>query len=292
MRIDNVADGRSVRPATTIAAIAAVVVIFGIVGFFRVERSREITSEPTDSPMQVPLWVPADQVEYDDGIAHNFDSPDVLAPLREREALDMVVDGAATDEEIALRLMHWARSQFEPGRPDPYPPPNATHILDEIRADRTGGFCAQYCFVFMQAAGSLGVPVRMVTISGHELTEVWTSEQQRWILFDPMYTLQVLDENGTPLSALDTRDRFREGGAVSLSTDQTYPGSAEEYFQRFDRLAIWGRNDFVSRPLNFPDFRYCRIWVEPIPEAGIPSGSLSSPGPELYIPPADSLGGH
>src|SRR5438093_108782 len=83
------------------------------------------------------------------------EEPRVLA-LRTEEKLDAVLAGSKSEMEVFKRLMAWARSQFEPGIPDPYPLCNGTSILSDIRSGKTGGFCGQYAYVLGDALKSFG----------------------------------------------------------------------------------------------------------------------------------------
>jgi hypothetical protein len=274
----------NVKWTITTTAILGAVVCFGLLGYSRLELDGVTPRAATSRPIQVPLWVPPEDVVYDEGIVFAFDPPEALAGLRQSEQLDRVVAGATTDEERVRRLMRWTRSQFEPGYPSLYPPPDAMVILREIRAGRTHGFCAQYCFVLVQAAASFGIPARLVTIAGHEVTEAWLDDQQRWSLFDPMYRLQVLDIEGRSLSALEIRQAWQADRDLVLDAGHLFPGNARDYSKKFHQLAVWARNDFISRPLNFRDFERCRVWFDP--EETMPPGFITTTSTAvLYSPP-------
>jgi len=128
-------------------------------------RRRDIGLEVSSGsdPIHIPLWVPRAQVRHKTRFTCRWDGPGPLARFRTAERLDNVVRGSGSDEARARKLLHWTRAQFEPGRPDPYPPPDATTTLREIRSKHTGGFCAQYAFVLVQALQSFGQPARVVT---------------------------------------------------------------------------------------------------------------------------------
>ena len=154
-------------------------------------------------PIYVPLFIDPEKVVYKARFNFTFDPQEVLIHYRYSENLDVVIKNCIGDLEIAQKLMNWSREQWEPGRPDPYPPINAVKILEEIRSGRTDGFCAQYNYIFVQALQSLGMKSRYVTIKNHEVTEVWISEFKKWVCFDPLYNSIYLSKENIPLSVIE-----------------------------------------------------------------------------------------
>ena len=226
-------------------------------------------------PITVPLFVSPDKVSHLPRFHFSFDDEEVLRPLRNREGLDKVVTGAKTDIEVFLRLMEWVRSQWSPGRPDPYPPIDATVILDKIRKGETGGFCAQYCFVLVQSLQSLGYKARYVTIKGHEVTEVWSPELSKWVMLDPLYELYVM--KGTiPLSVIEIHNVISMAGHGLKVHGKKRPEDLRGYLSRYGKFAVWCKNDHVSSPINFFDFERYKIYF------------LDDPNERMYIP-AESL---
>ncbi len=271
-----------------LAVVLAAVVLFGLIGITRLERERRASA--VDPPLSVPLFLDPGRVAHDSRLTFTFDPPEVLAPLRRQEGLDDVVAGATSDEEAYRRLTGWVREQWEPGRPDPYPPPDARVILRDIRDSFTGGFCAQYCFVLVQAVQSFGLPARMVTVTGHEVVEAWLRDQRRWVMLDPTYELQVMDGAGRTLSALEIHRAAAAGEPVAFTDGNRADESPEAYARRFLRFAVWIRDDFVSRPMNFTDFDRYRVWFAPGGGEGLPAESLRTPFAEDLYPEPTWLG--
>jgi hypothetical protein len=162
-------------------------------------------------------------------------------------------------------------------------------ILSEIRAGHTGGFCAQYCYVLVQALQSFGVPARLVTIADHEVSEVWLESERRWVMLDPLYELQVFNQRGLSLSALGIRRGLDEGQRLTLSADHRFPGRDGAYLARFRRLGYWLRNDLVDRPLNFTDLRRYTVWFDPAPDDCPPEQALSTTAARDVYPGAEEL---
>jgi hypothetical protein len=131
-----------------------------------------------------------------------------LAELAARENLISVVQGARNEFEVILRLKEWTAKQFPHGTPSPYPPWDAIIILDWIRSGITGGFCAQYSQVFLQALASLGLQGRYVEIGldsnpyAHYVMEVWSNQFNKWVVMDVDYNMHF-ERGGIPLSALE-----------------------------------------------------------------------------------------
>lgn len=107
-----------------------------------------------------------------------------LVRLREREHLDRVVAGAPTQFDAIVRLRHWARGQWEPGRRFYYPAWDALEILNLARRNDNRGFCAQYAVVFLQACQAMGIHARYVDLAGHFTAGVWSDDFDKWVIMD------------------------------------------------------------------------------------------------------------
>ncbi len=262
-----------------VIAVAAAVVGLGGINLSRLIGSGGAQPSPyeaTEPPVRVPLFVPPDTVDHQTRFRFTYDPASALSDLRQGEELDGVVAGSATEAEAWLRLARWTARQWEQGIPSPYPPPDARIILGDIRAGFTGGFCAQYCVVLVQAIQSFGAPARQVTIEGHEVVEAWLADEHRWIMLDPTYDLTVLDADGRILSTLEIRLAGERGEAAGLRLSEGHraPEVVEQYVARFDNLAVWIRNDHISRPMNFTDFDRYRVWFAPRDPSTLPDVAL------------------
>lgn len=256
---------------TAIWAVSIAVVLGGAVGVvLRLPREGPRAAKP----LRVSLFVDPAQVVQRSRLRFSYDPPEALSALRREEGLDDVVAGAESDGEAWRRLMEWTSAQWTYGRPDPYPPPDARIILRDIRSGFTGGFCAQYCFVLVQAIQSFGVPARLVTITGHEVAEAWLPDEGRWVMLDPSYRLQVTDLRDRTLNALEIRRAVEGGEPLTFTAGHRAPSSVEEYAARFLSFAVWLRDDFVSRPMNFADFDRYRVWFDPPADAALSPRSL------------------
>lgn len=228
-------------------------------------RASDADSVPMSERIYPPLFVDRESVHHVTRFNFTYNPVSALADYRRAENLDSVVRGAKGDFEKARALMRWTRQQWNPGRPDPYPPINAMIILREIRAGRTGGFCAQYNYVFVQAVQSFGIRARYVTLPRHEVTEVWVREMGKWVCFDPLYEAFCTDQEGTPLSVYEIYAASRRNTPVIIRVRRPIPG-AGDYIRLFERFAVWLKNDHVSSPMNFEDIEYYKVHFFEKPE--------------------------
>ncbi|MCI0548624.1 MAG: transglutaminase-like domain-containing protein [Candidatus Rokubacteria bacterium] len=247
------------------------------------EEARSSSSSPR-KPMTVFRFVDPAEVRHRTRFMFSFDPPPALAELRSAERLDSVVAGAASDIDRFRRLTAWARAQFEPGIPDPYPPLDARIILRDIRSGFTGGFCAQYNYVLAQSLMSLGYPARYVTVEHHEVIEGWLRDERRWVCLDPLHSATYVDEEGRALSVLEIVSRAR-AGRPPLPGPGSLPSAATEAARAFTRFEVWIRNDHVSRPINFTDIDRYKVSFRWEGEAR-GDGALATSLPEdLYFDP-------
>lgn len=250
-------------------------------------KAKEVGREK-GKPIEVPLFVPSERVVHHPRFYFSFDNKEILKPLRKREKLDQLIAGAKTDIEVFRRLMKWVRAQWSPGRPDPYPPINAIVILDKIRKGETGGFCAQYCFVLTQCLQSLGYKARYVTVKGHEVTEVWSPKLLKWVMLDPLYELYI-SKGVIPLSVFEIHNMTLKGEHDLEVYAKKDPGDLRAYLSRYEKFAVWEKNDHVSKPINFFDIERYKIYFldEPNDRMDVPRESLYTFFPEdLYFNPS------
>lgn len=146
-----------------------------------------------------------------------------LAAYAQRENLAGVVAGARDEFQAMLMLKEWAAAQFKHSYPDPYPPWDAMEVLDWIRSGRTGGFCAQFAQVYLQALQALGFRGRYLEIGSakipfeHYVMEVWSNQFDKWVVMDVDYNAHF-ERDGVPLSALEVHDALVAGKTSEITT--------------------------------------------------------------------------
>ena len=243
--------------------------ILGLIALYTTYRIGEINGAarcfsfqqeqtPSENPIHVPLFINPEDVKYERRFHFMFDPPEVLQQYRRAEQLDEVVKEIPNTLQKVIKLLYWTRSQWEPGRPDPYPPINARIILNEIRSGRTGGFCAQYNYVFVQALQSFGIKARYVTIHDHEVTEVWLEEFKKWGCFDPYYNTYYTDMNQIPLSVYEIYTLVKEQKTPRIAGQHTIE-NISAHFQKFTTFAVWLKNNHISSPINFQDIAFYKV---------------------------------
>lgn len=212
---------------------------------------RQTSTEPQPAPS-----VPGVALSNYHFIYENPQEPKVLM-LRRQEKLDDVLNGARTEMEIFERLTLWARRQFKPGFPDPYPLCNGFDILKDIRSGKTKGFCGQYAYLLADALKSIGFyDVRYVEIAqdaqrSHFLVEVWSNRLARWILLDGLYAAVIEDASGAPQSAWQAHSAVIAKTSQQLhrrwlTSEKEVPRNPDsEYFALYSRTAVSLRNDLA-----------------------------------------------
>ena len=140
-----------------------------------------------------------------------------LKKYREKFELDKVVAGAQTEFEAQLRLMRWAYEIPINGL-DPY----AWNYYDLplLKKDDKGNIVLQkdykgrrrdnhclYCnLTLIGGCLAMGYPARWVNIStkhtyGHEVTEVWSNDFNKWVFLDATRDYYIYDpDTGVPMS--------------------------------------------------------------------------------------------
>jgi len=213
----------------------------------------------------------------------DFKHPKLVA-LRKKYKLDQVVAGCKTEFEKLLKLRNWVAGQWKYDPPtEGYPAWDADEIL-ELKQ----GFCVQYAIVYMQCLQSLGYNARFVfgyhpgVMGGHEVTEVWSNQYNKWIMMDANANLHHADpRTDEPLGMLEVHDRMTRAiygdkqidptnkppgirGVENLATCRRMATEAEYSDPttwkkpRWPRYAKWGmirmmpRNNFYSEQYPLP----------------------------------------
>jgi hypothetical protein len=210
-------------------------------------------SRRSNGPVILSIWrLPSGAIFFAEDTSNSQ-----LQAYRKREHLDDVVRAADSDFLKILTLAQWTSRQFVASQPAPrYPPWNAQIILDWIRGGVTGGYCAQYAFVFGQACQSLGYQPRYLDIAapdgargGHFTTEIYVPSLKRWIVFEPEWGYYYADKQGRPLDALDLHRL-----AVGQRKETVYKLPTKEkvdpqWLKLFYYFRYYLRNNFLSVPV-------------------------------------------
>jgi hypothetical protein len=220
-----------------------------------------------------------------------------LQDLRSRFELDRVVEGAATEFEAQLRLMRWSYEvpigQINPYGWNYYDLPQLERdeqgrikMLGDYEKRRREGHCLFCNLTLIAACLAMGYPARWVNVStkhtyGHEVTEVWSNEFDKWVFLDATLDYYIYDpDSGIPMNLVEISERLAEimpGPATWEHPIQWHlPDPAVLDRVRIacregeNRHTVWGpddavgnlflkghfqmplRNDFASRPTPVP----------------------------------------
>lgn len=139
-----------------------------------------------------------------------------LRKLRRLYKLDEVVKNCKTQFEKIVALNYWVANQWKWHPPVKYPDWNALQILEKQKNGKPlGGFCGHFAIVMVQCCLALGITARFIfsklegVIFGHEVTEVWSDEYDKWIMMDPNINRYFRDrKTNIPLSALELHEQL------------------------------------------------------------------------------------
>jgi hypothetical protein len=188
-------------------------------------------------------------------IEEDFQNPQLQA-LRRRERLDVLMKPGMTDLQKILALAKWTSQQWVAGNPLPnYPPWNARVILDRIRSGKTGGFCAQYAFVFGQACQSFGYMVRYLDLAspesaaGHFTTSVYVPSLRKWIVVESEWGYCYRDQQGRFLNELELHDWAIGKRNDPITLYPTTKSADPSFLQLFYYFRYYLRNNYLTVPV-------------------------------------------
>ena len=153
-----------------------------------------------------------------------FENPK-LKKLRRQEQLDMIVAEAKTEFDRQVLLLDWVYRRIKKfGAPtsDAF---GALEILEAV--DKGHSFnCMYYGRLMVSAAAAMGwidramgVRIGKITYGSgapeHTITEIWSNQYCKWVMFDPTYAMYV-EKDGVPLNAWEIRQEWFYGDADSL----------------------------------------------------------------------------
>jgi len=125
---------------------------------------------------------------------------------------------AETQFEHIIKLCDWTHRQWDHSLPKPWPLDNAVDILRDVRSGKTGGWCGQFVYAFVDVLKSMGYfSARYLELSTpskqtHYSAEVWSDEHRKWVAFDPDFNLYMRkSRTKEPASALEVRDSLYGG---------------------------------------------------------------------------------
>ena len=193
---------------------------------------------------------------------------DRLQYLREYFRLDEVVGGCSTEFEKYEVLATWLRGQWRDGwnpvrikgLKTPWDAWTALNLNSDFKAS---GMCTIYANTFVQCALSVGLTARGVLLDHHFISEIWSNEYKRWVMFDIGFNHHSLRTvhmtlDDVPLTSVDILQAVNNGriGDLVLETPdlwhKRYPGDQAQEAQLTDpknwrnRTGIPLRNNFME----------------------------------------------
>lgn len=179
-----------------------------------------------------------------------------LQKFRKKEKLDSLINNVHNDFKQVFALTQWSSKLFPRTTPFPnYPPWDANIILSMIRNGETGGFCAQFAFVFGQACQSLGHNVRYIDLaaknnnSGHFMIEVYIPNFNKWVAFEPEFGFVYYHKEIIPLSVLEIHNLVvNDTWSIYKNLDDKAP-IKKDWLRLFYHFRYYLRNNFLSVPV-------------------------------------------
>lgn len=230
----------------------------------------------------------------------NFLHPE-LDRYRKNARLDAIVQGAGSEFEVMMRLLHWAyvipvtSNRYSWNWNDVIKLETGEKGLPRLQSGYKGRRRDAMCLYSNQALiGALlafGFPARHVNIhseamSGHEVTEVWSNEFNKWIYLDATRDYYYFDpDTGVPLNALEIHNLLAayvprvetwqhpfvpESGPEAAAKvrvgirqgDNPFSaaGDGRHILEMFGHFRIIPRNDFLSHPRPVPVHQGATMW--------------------------------
>lgn len=138
-----------------------------------------------------------------------------LAKLRKLERLDEVIAPGADEFDKQVLLLDWTYKRVKKFGAPSAKVRGALEILKAIDEGHTF-FCAHYSRILMSAAAGMGWIDRAIALrtakptkgsTEHSITEIWSNQYGKWVMFDPTYALYCT-AGGVPLNAWEIRQRW------------------------------------------------------------------------------------
>lgn len=165
----------------------------------------------------------------DEQIVYNFDCPE-FAILKSKYQLEQIA-GHGSDYKRAKRLLHYlapklTHSSFY----DNHIPCNALDLLEySLNNPKQGINCLNKSKILEECCLALGIYARRVRLmpyspydfDNHVVVEIYDRNSQKWIMLDPTTDGLFVDNEGTPLSVFEMRNKFANAEFITYvrSTD-------------------------------------------------------------------------
>lgn len=201
----------------------------------------------------------AENVNYS-FVYKNIDNSPDLVTLKTLYRLDSVVDSGNSEFENILHLLKWTNGRFRHDGSNNPSQPNTLTILKEASEGRRFT-CVEYATVLRTVLASQDFNARVVGLmtkdvettrygAGHVLTEVWSTQYNKWFLLDPQFNIVPVLDN-VPLNAVEFQNAIAQksdfqlidvNGRVSRKRERSYLSFITPYLYymdtRFDQREV------------------------------------------------------
>lgn len=201
----------------------------------------------------------AENVNYS-FVYKNIDNSPDLVTLKTLYRLDSVVDSGNSEFENILHLLNWTNGRFRHDGSNKPSQPNTLTILKEASEGRRFT-CVEYATVLRTVLASQDFNARVVGLmtkdvettrygAGHVLTEVWSTQYNKWFLLDPQLNFVPVLDN-VPLNAVEFQNAIAQksdfqlidvNGRLSRKTERSYLSFITPYLYymdtRFDQREV------------------------------------------------------
>jgi hypothetical protein len=188
-----------------------------------------------------------------------------LEKYRKNARLDKIVEGAGSEFEVMMRLLNWAYripltsdnyswnwndvisiQKGEQGMP---------RLQNDYKGRRRDAMCLYSNQALIGALLAFGHQARHINInseavSGHEVTEVWSNEFNKWIYLDATRDYYYFDKKtGVPLNLLENHNLLAEQLPRVETWERPFvPEMGQEVVNRINVGMRQGINPFSSEP--------------------------------------------
>ena len=160
-------------------------------------------------------------------ITYHFDCPE-YAELREKYDLEKIAGSGSDFERVKRLLFHFAPRLMHNGMYDNHIEINALKLLEySLDNPEQGINCYNKSKILGECCLALGIYARRVFImpyspydsDNHVVNEIYDRELEKWIMVDLSFGAYFVDENGTPLSLLEMRERYATARFLTAVTE-------------------------------------------------------------------------
>jgi len=148
-----------------------------------------------------------------------------LGILRERYRLNEVVGGCSSEFQQFRALAYWVKGMWRDGwgkhTDDLHTPWDALISLELTPQYKASGMCTIYGTTFVQTALAVGLQARQMILDHHFISEVWSNDLKKWVVFDIGNTSNSLraafqEKDGVPLNSLEIHNLAKAGKEAEI----------------------------------------------------------------------------